>query len=262
MKYELFVIGAGGTGTYFLKEFSRFLCGNHAVKKRILSMHIYDGDVVEEKNLARQAFTMEDVGRNKAAVMAEILNETFDLSYVAHDVYVTDEKQLTGVFKGKADYYSNSEPIVPVIVSCVDNHACRLLLEKIYESIDDCILFDSGNEFTTGEVVFAYKSNKVSYGLVRSGYFPDVREGDLRNREEMSCEELNHVSPQHIFTNMVAGNLLCSGLANLFDGKITPGFAYFNALSYSCDFVPYKGAPIPDKKEPEKKTAKKRKASK
>lgn len=221
-------------------------------------MHIFDGDVVEEKNLARQAFTMEDVGRNKAAVMAEILNETFDLSFVAHDIYVTKKEQIVKSFSKSV----SNVPVVPVFISCVDNHACRLLLEQIYESVDNCILFDSGNEFTTGEVVYAYKSDKVSYGLLRSGYFPDVKEGDLRNREEMSCEELNSVSPQHIFTNMVAGNLLCSGLANLFDGKITPGFAYFNALSYSCDFVPYKGEPIPDKKEPEEKSAKKRKASK
>ena len=45
-KYNIIVIGAGGTGTYFLKEFSRFLCGTSSV---IESFSIFDGDVVENK---------------------------------------------------------------------------------------------------------------------------------------------------------------------------------------------------------------------
>ena len=69
------VIGAGGTGSYFLKEFCRFAQG----RKDISEVIIYDGDTVEEKNLSRQCFTVEDVGRNKALVMAEILNAAFDI---------------------------------------------------------------------------------------------------------------------------------------------------------------------------------------
>lgn len=236
MKYDLCVVGAGGTGTYFLKEFSRFLCNNVDTKKSIVSMHIYDGDVVEEKNLSRQAFTDADIGRNKAAVMAEVLNDAFDLSYIAHDIYVLDRQQVTKNFQKK----QYSEPVVPLIVSCVDNHACRILLEQIFETEDSCVLFDSGNEFSSGEVVYSYKSCNKVYGPVRSYYFPDVAKGELRSRAEMSCTELNSVAPQHIFTNMLAGNLLCCGIANLFGGKITPGFAYFNALAYSSGFVPYK----------------------
>jgi hypothetical protein len=32
-KYVLIIIGAGGTGTYFLKEFSRFIAGTEYEKK-------------------------------------------------------------------------------------------------------------------------------------------------------------------------------------------------------------------------------------
>lgn len=239
MKYNLLVIGAGGTGTYFLKEFSRFLCGNSKVKNQIYSMHIFDGDIIEEKNLARQAFTTDDVGRNKASVMAEVLNEAFGLTFVAHDAYVTKKTQLNSLFVKKCFWGGRTEIVIPLIISCVDNHACRLLLEDIFNDEENCVLFDSGNEFSSGEVVYSYKSDKKVYGPVRSSYFPDVKKGDLRNRTEFSCEELNNVAPQHIFTNMLAGNLLCVGLANLFSGKVTPGFVYFNSLSYESGFVPY-----------------------
>lgn len=238
IKYDLIVVGAGGTGTYFLKEISRFLSGNSS-KDLIKSMHIFDGDIVEEKNLQRQCFTADDIGRNKAAVMAEILNEAFGMSFVAHPSYVTKVEQITKCFTTTT---SQIVKIVPLVISCVDNHGCRLLLEELFEQIPSMILLDSGNEFTTGEVVYSYKMDKAVYGPVRSHYFPDVKEGDLRNREEISCEELNNVAPQHIFTNMQAGNLLCAGVANLFDNKITPGFSYFNSLSYECGFRAYSRA--------------------
>lgn len=230
-KYSLFIIGAGGTGTYFLKEFSRYIAGNKEMREKISSMKIFDGDIVEQKNLARQCFIEDDIGRNKAAVMAEVLNETFDLYYESHGCFLNDLSQL-----------SKRYDEIPVIISCVDNHGCRLLLEKYFENQETCIYFDSANEFDTGEVVYAYKSNKKVCGPVRSHYFPQIKEGDVRNREEISCEELNNVAPQHIFTNMQAGHLLCVGMANLLQGKITPGFAYFNSFAYSCDFVSWKGS--------------------
>ena len=49
--FNIIVIGSGGTGTYFLKEFSRYLSGNRKVLKMIQSLTIIDGDVVEKKIL-------------------------------------------------------------------------------------------------------------------------------------------------------------------------------------------------------------------
>jgi len=237
--YELIVVGAGGTGTYFLKEISRFLTGEGG--KSVSSIHIFDGDIVEEKNLLRQCFVSEDVGRNKAAVMAEVLGDAFSLKVTAHDSYLLSTRQLSEF--AYREYYDHV--VIPLLVGCVDNHAARLVLEEFFQSQPSAVLFDAGNEFSSGEVVYSYRMNKISIGPTRSHYFPDVRKGDLRNREEMSCEELNNVSPQHIFTNMMAGNLLCSGVANLIlEKKVTPGFVYFNSLGYESGFVPY----MPSKK--------------
>ena len=200
----------------------------------ITCIHLYDGDTVERKNLSRQCFIEDDIGRNKAVVMQEVLSAAYPkLSIFAHPEYVLAKEQILSQLKSRE---------VPVIISCVDNHACRLLLEQIFEEAEDCCLFDSGNEFSTGEAVFAYKKEGKVIGPVRSHYFPEIKEGDLRRVDEISCEELNNVAPQHIYTNMVAGWHLCAAVANLIDDVYTPGMTIFNSLNYSSTFVPYKSS--------------------
>ena len=87
VRLSLIVVVAGGTGTYFLKEVSRYLAA--ADREKIARMLIVDGDTVERKNLSRQAFTSDDIGRNKAEVMAEVLNECFGLTWQACTEYIT-----------------------------------------------------------------------------------------------------------------------------------------------------------------------------
>lgn len=235
--YVFIIVGAGGTGTYFLKEFSRFIAGTE-FKKQIAAMYILDGDTVEKKNLTRQCFCEEDIGRNKAAVMAEILNEEFKLSFRSRNHYLLKKESITEMVRESSEYGKNN---IPVVISCVDNHACRLLLEEYFQEVSNCIYFDSANEYETGEVVYSYKFDGKVIGPVRSVYFPGIKQGDTRSREKMSCEELNQVSPQHIFTNMKAANLLLSGVANLFAGVVTPGFSFFNTFKYEEDFISSRG---------------------
>lgn len=235
--YVFIIVGAGGTGTYFLKEFSRFIAGSE-YERQIAGMYILDGDSVEKKNLTRQCFLEEDIGRNKATVMAEVLNESFNLSFVSMNQYLTKKDSIREMVR---NHYGYGTRTVPVIISCVDNHGCRLLLEEYFEESSDCVYFDSANEYETGEVVYSYKFKGMIAGPVRSSYFPGIKHEDTRSREEMSCEELNHVSPQHIFTNMKAANLLLCGVTNLLAGIVTPGFSWFNVFKYESGFISAKG---------------------
>ena len=57
--YTVFVVGSGGTGTYFLKEISRYLSNKD--RSSLRAMYIIDGDVIEKKNLSRQAFIDDDI---------------------------------------------------------------------------------------------------------------------------------------------------------------------------------------------------------
>lgn len=225
--YDIIVLGTGGTGTFFMKELSRFLYENTG---SIGSMYCIDGDRVEHKNIERQSFQEEDIGLSKAAVMASVLNETFNLRWKAIDAYITKAEEIEKLFNR-----------TPIIVGCVDNHAARLVLEKVFRNRKDIYYLDSANEFSSGEVVFSVMKNGRCLSPVRSHYFKDILKGDLRNVTEMSCEELNNASPQHIATNMLAGNILLSEVCNILNDTPHYGFVTFDAENFSSEFYPYEG---------------------
>ncbi len=228
--FDVVVVGAGGTGSYFLKEFSRYLCGNDDALSHIHSLVILDGDIVEEKNLSRQAFIEEDIGQSKAGVMASILNESFSLNWQGYDKYLLHASELTEL--------TDQTNCIPVIVGCVDNHACRMVCEEFFTNSQECIYFDSANEFSSGEVVFAVKAGKKASPL-RSDLFPEIKKGDLRNVEEMSCTELNAVAPQHIAANMEAGLHLLSAMTTLLEeGTAIAGMTVFDVKRMDSQFYP------------------------
>lgn len=237
IKYSFYVIGAGGTGTYFLKEFSRFLQGG-VHSDRISDLVIFDGDTVEEKNLARQAFDQDDIGRNKAVAMASVLNEAFGLDWRSMPFYLTKEEQISELFlNGGSDTV-----YMPVVVGCVDNHAARILIEGLFAKRDNIIFLDSANEFYAGESVFAYKVNGKVVSPCRSHYFPEILKADKRNREEISCEELNNVAPQHIVTNMMAGQVLFSEACAILNNALHPGLVTFDAGEFLMEYHKYEAA--------------------
>ena len=58
IKYHVIVVGCGGTGSFFIKEFARFL----STTTHEIYLTLIDGDTVEAQNLDRQAFQEEDIG--------------------------------------------------------------------------------------------------------------------------------------------------------------------------------------------------------
>lgn len=222
IKYDILCIGVGGTGTFFLKEFSRYLSGNMPILNKINSLSLCDGDLIEEKNIKRQAFFKEDIGKHKSIVTAEILDYSFNVKWKAYATYITLLKQLNEIFKNA---------IMPVIIGAVDNHSCRLLCEEYFNKANSCIYIDAANELTNGQCVMSVKYKGKVLGPCRSFYFPDIMYGNLKPVTEMSCEELNNVSPQHILTNMVSSTHLLSNIINLLElNKYKCGVTYFDAF--------------------------------
>ena len=144
---SIIVVGCGGTGTFFLKELCRALSGDEDTKvKRIL---IVDGDTVEKKNLLRQAFSLEDIGENKAKVFADILTDAFDLRFPVSylDRYIETEQDLP-------DEHSDV-----LVIGCSDNGACRKVMDDYFLSPKrgNVWYYDAGNSFLEGQVIYAVK---------------------------------------------------------------------------------------------------------
>lgn len=227
------VVGAGGTGTFFLKEVSRYIA-SLGTRSPIDRMTIIDGDIVERKNMDRQCFQEEDIGLYKASVMADLLNTAFSLSWQPKALYLESEEQII---------ISNSKKTgkklsLPVIIGCVDNHPCRMVMERFFNSCDSCIYLDSANEYMSGEVVFSIKLNGKVLSPLRSSYFPEVK-NTQKSRSEMSCTELNMVSPQHIAANMTAGNILLSEFAAICEGIFHGGMVVFDSKDFILKHIPY-----------------------
>ena len=189
-KYNIIIIGCGGTGGNFIKELGRYLYENSIKNKcRIL---LVDGDLVEEKNIARQPFLPQDVGRKKSEVMAEILQEAFNINCEYYTEYIDYSAQLKAF--EISDYMT-------ILVGCVDNHACRKVMQEYYKSCSSCYYLDAANEFSVGEVVAAMRM------------------------------ALNESKPQHLITNLFAVNLLLKCIVEILTEEVwSGGIYYFDAF--------------------------------
>ncbi|KPV40380.1 ThiF family adenylyltransferase, partial [Alicyclobacillus ferrooxydans] len=83
-KTRLVLIGVGGTGGYVLQQVARLLYSLREQGRRIPSVLLFDGDVVEQKNLLRQYFLEQDIGRKKAEVLAERYSRAYGIDIAAY----------------------------------------------------------------------------------------------------------------------------------------------------------------------------------
>ena len=83
------IIGCGGTGSRLLPMISQ-LMSRGKWNDMVPTITLVDGDEVEVKNLTRQNFIMDDVGRNKAECLAERYGGAFELPTVCINQYVPD----------------------------------------------------------------------------------------------------------------------------------------------------------------------------
>ncbi len=225
MADSIIVVGCGGTGSHYIKELGRLLYGMGAKEK--VKLILVDGDYVEEKNLVRQAFLPQDIGYNKAQVMAEILSQAYGITAEYYDKYIDTPADL--------EQLVDKDEVV-LLIGCVDNHQCRQSMHRFYQSRQHCIYMDSANEYSVGEVIVGSKIGGIEMYADRCGYFPEVLEAQEPKRSEESCEALNVSAPQHMLTNQLAAWILLVNTAKFLQGEWVGGIFMFDAFKcYSMD---------------------------
>lgn len=253
MRYEILVVGVGGNGGQLVAKLARTLYGDNNAD---VELSIIDGDTVEQKNIGRQPYNIEDIGENKAVALASHIDEEFGLFVRPYNFYLTSPWQLDNIFsvmdRGGDDrvgsgFVSRGPEDVRILIGCCDNHECRKLMEDYFVSkkgaFGNLFYIDLANEMFVGEVVFSKKINGVVECPPRSYYFPDIFDKLGKPRNEMSCEELNDVLPQHLGTNSLCADLAYMYLMQLMDvdepEKMPCGVCYFDAAMLSSNFVLY-----------------------
>ena len=188
---EIVVVGCGGTGSWLLPKLVKTI--NDGIRKSIIrkdvKLILIDGDIVEEKNLVRQNFIEQDIGQNKAEVMASrygphLINEN---GAIFIDKYIADSERYEKLTAEDKDFYFDFEEMytlflerysIPsaqrgmkysrVVFNLVDNNIARQTLHKIVSGMIDndykTYVIDVGNDMYNGQAFTSMYSNSNPYG--------------------------------------------------------------------------------------------------
>lgn len=217
----------------------RFLSGFYGTPPLL----IVDGDTVEEKNVRRQSFIEQDVGKRKAQVLAERYAAAFGLEVECYPHYLTHQV-LTEPARNPIPNYS-------VVVGAVDNAASRALLHSTLSRYETVVYLDAGNagvpasgEGTShelssaetgydGQVVCGARSSGQEVLPFPAGVFPDlidVEDPDDRLPTDIPCGEAIVSNPQRQVTNVLAATVLLSYLTPILtEGVVPNSLTFFDA---------------------------------
>lgn len=230
-RLNIHVIGAGGTGGYCVEFLARLLAGGEH------KIHVYDGDMVEIKNLKRQNFAKKDVDLNKADVLCRRLYEQImDVpELVSHPNYIANEDEFLAEI-----LLSLEENESLIVILAVDNVSTRkmvnrVIMEKLIENRILTVALDSGNDDQGGQVVLYANggvrnteplSNTSRLGLLPTmlQVFPELNAVDDKNPAvEMDCAENAESKPQAMMANVRNGEILAQIIIRLKETGKAPG---------------------------------------
>ena len=165
------VFGCGGTGGYLIEPLARLLHTTQWAGQFTLC----DGDRFAERNLVRQPFPARYLGRNKAEVHAERLQELFgDFPVTVVDRYV-DEDTVAALV-----------PEATAVFACVDNHPTRVLLGVRVAELDNGLLIAPGNELLDGSVVCHWRRARKNLTQPLLQRHPELGQS-ARKRARVDC---------------------------------------------------------------------------
>lgn len=90
------LVGAGATGSYIALTLAQLGWGNSPHEQGILK--VFDGDVVEEHNLANQVYEESHIGKSKVEALKEIILRKCGFEIEVHNEFVTDQKAVQSTY--------------------------------------------------------------------------------------------------------------------------------------------------------------------
>jgi len=128
---SLTIVGCGGVG-YYVSKFAAM----SGVKK----LYLFDPDIIEETNLNRLDLSMEDIGKNKAVIVRELIEKLRPDCYVYGIPFIFQEHLYF-----ESDY----------IIDCTDKHKTQIEIENIAKKLNTVYIkagYD-GNHITVANSV-------------------------------------------------------------------------------------------------------------
>lgn len=177
---NIHIIGCGGIGSWLVPAMVKLVTSNPLI--------LWDGDTLEEKNLDRQLFTVDDIGTNKAAALGLRSGCQWEVKYFAAGLreFGDEEWFLVGV---------DNHPARRAVLEECDRYGCRAIL--------------AANETHSAEAYYyqpAWKGTKLDPRV----YYPEIvsdRSGDPRAAAIGCTGEAQVLNPQLVTSNALAAAL-------------------------------------------------------
>lgn len=179
-KGEIYIIGCGGVGSWLAPALALLTDPKQIV--------LVDADVLEEKNLDRQLFKPEDIGRMKSEALAERYHCQWREEWFC---------------EGMKDYTERDW-----IIACVDNHIARrgALAEADRHG---CQVICAANETHSAEA-YLYHREWRDTAIDPRKYYPDIltdRSNDPRRRAVGCTGQAQQENRQLVTSNSLAASL-------------------------------------------------------
>lgn len=179
MKHPL-IIGAGGVASYLLPVLLKTF--------RPEALTIVDKDILEERNLDRQMFRKEDIGKSKAQALVEIIDY--------NNAYGSNPTIIREWFTDMLDLPEG----IDCIICVADNHLARKhALERADALRIPC--FIGGNEYLDNEAYAYYPHWKNGPGDPRIRY-PEIVTTDGEDSPAACTGTAQQSSPQLAVANI------------------------------------------------------------
>jgi PRTRC genetic system ThiF family protein len=217
------LIGAGGTGSQVLTALARINQALVALNHPGLAVTLFDDDLVERANLARQLFTTAELGLYKSAALINRVNRFFGTNWKAE----TERYNKL--------YCSVSKGMATITISCVDTVEARFEIADILKGYKrntanqrDKALYwmDFGNSKDTGQVILSTIreiKQPASKKYVPISNLPFVTEefkalliASEASDNTPSCSLADALAKQDLFINSALANLGASLLWQMF----------------------------------------------
>lgn len=260
-KSNILIMGAGGVASWFLPQLIKMLysclapyqeeVGNRGGS--FFKVYIADGDKVETKNLLRQNFIPQDVGRNKAEVLAERYNDIYpnvEVIAIPHYLYsggfirqyAPDQMQA---YRDSPLYVALSQlPSFNVVVNALDNEMSKHFIDYYLKNSWSGQYYFSAGCHEHGGTVTMFR-HKLDY--FTSYYKDETFKEDGGDIETFSCAELAEQAVEQTFdSNSVAANVLAVAFHNslkdpFYDVKriafTSTGNMHCNVLEHDTRFI-------------------------
>jgi PRTRC genetic system ThiF family protein len=214
---NIFLIGAGGTGSFAAMNLARLLFELKRIGKAA-QLTIIDPDIVESGNIPRSNFCAAEIDKFKAQTLAERITLAWGLEVSYANEKLEFEKHIKPIRNGYKE--------LTVLVGCVDNHLARQEIHRSLEESNKYISFnapevwwvDGGNGKNSGQVLIGSETgrekaeNHFSTETIckklpaPSLIHPELLENQIisarrENTERLSCAEMIRLGEQSLNIN-------------------------------------------------------------